>query len=202
MFSQDEYKNKENIGILRCGHEYHADCLRRWLLEKNVCPMCKSIALTPGGKQWDLHVSLFLHAHFLAATFSRTNSCFLLCIWTCTYTQFHCPTQLFVGTTAPEDLCVYQVVQTSVDMLTLGNYILLVFCFSFLCEWLNVPCRSIEWNLFIRIVHLYAFYTVYVCYTSLWSCSRTRIMNKFVDIKQLFSFFQSFHLVRVFFYLF
>ena len=135
-------------------------------------------------------------------TMRFTNSYFLLCIWTCTYTQFHCPTQLFVGTTAPEDLCVYQVVQTSVDMLTLGNYILLVFCFSFLCEWLNVPCRSIEWNLFIRIVHLYAFYTVSVCYTSLWSCSRTRIMNKFVDIKQLFSFFQSFHLVRVFFYLF
>ncbi|RZC08875.1 uncharacterized protein LOC114416812 [Glycine soja] len=51
IICQDEYKNKENIGILRCGHEYHADCLRRWLLEKNVCPMCKSIALTPGGKQ-------------------------------------------------------------------------------------------------------------------------------------------------------
>ncbi|KAG5149360.1 hypothetical protein JHK82_016241 [Glycine max] len=51
IICQDEYKNKENIGILRCGHEYHADCLRRWLLEKNVCPMCKSVALTPGEKQ-------------------------------------------------------------------------------------------------------------------------------------------------------
>ncbi|KAH1255969.1 putative E3 ubiquitin-protein ligase ZFP1 [Glycine max] len=47
----EEYKNKENIGILRCEHEYHPDCFRRWLLEKNVCPMCKSVALTPGEKQ-------------------------------------------------------------------------------------------------------------------------------------------------------
>jgi len=39
MISQDEYKNKEEIGILQCGHEYHADCIRRWLKEKNVCPL-------------------------------------------------------------------------------------------------------------------------------------------------------------------
>ncbi|RZC08812.1 probable E3 ubiquitin-protein ligase ZFP1 [Glycine soja] len=51
IICQDEYKNKENIGILRCGHEYHADCLRRWLLEKNVCPLCKSVALTPPGEK-------------------------------------------------------------------------------------------------------------------------------------------------------
>jgi len=46
--SQDEYKNKEEIGILQCGHEYHADCVRRWLQEKNVCPLCKSKALSIG----------------------------------------------------------------------------------------------------------------------------------------------------------
>ncbi|KAH1188504.1 putative E3 ubiquitin-protein ligase ZFP1 [Glycine max] len=50
IICQDEYKNQEKIGILRCGHEYHTDCLKKWLLEKNVCPMCKSVALTPGEK--------------------------------------------------------------------------------------------------------------------------------------------------------
>ncbi|XP_057457601.1 probable E3 ubiquitin-protein ligase ZFP1 [Lotus japonicus] len=49
MICQDEFKNQEEIGILRCEHEYHAECLRKWLLVKNVCPICKSEALTPGG---------------------------------------------------------------------------------------------------------------------------------------------------------
>jgi len=48
MISQDEYKNKEEIGILQYGHEYHANCIRRWLQEKNVCPLCKSKALAIG----------------------------------------------------------------------------------------------------------------------------------------------------------
>ncbi|KAJ1442426.1 Zinc finger, RING-type [Sesbania bispinosa] len=47
VICQDEYKNGEKIGILRCGHEYHADCLRQWILVKNVCPLCKSQSLTP-----------------------------------------------------------------------------------------------------------------------------------------------------------
>ncbi|KAK7333494.1 hypothetical protein VNO80_30268 [Phaseolus coccineus] len=48
IICQDEYKNKEEIGILRCGHEYHADCIRRWLQERDVCPLCKSKALVIG----------------------------------------------------------------------------------------------------------------------------------------------------------
>ncbi|QCD87310.1 E3 ubiquitin-protein ligase [Vigna unguiculata] len=48
VICQDEYKNKEEIGILQCGHEYHGDCIKRWLHEKNVCPICKSKALTIG----------------------------------------------------------------------------------------------------------------------------------------------------------
>ncbi|XP_014490044.1 probable E3 ubiquitin-protein ligase RHG1A [Vigna radiata var. radiata] len=46
IICQDEYKNKEEIGILQCGHEYHAECVKRWLHEKNVCPICKSKGLT------------------------------------------------------------------------------------------------------------------------------------------------------------
>ncbi|XP_068464822.1 probable E3 ubiquitin-protein ligase ZFP1 [Phaseolus vulgaris] len=48
IICQDEYKNKQEIGILQCGHGYHADCIRKWLHEENVCPLCKSEALTLG----------------------------------------------------------------------------------------------------------------------------------------------------------
>lgn len=50
IICQDEYKYQEKIGVLRCEHEYHVDCLKKWLLVKNVCPICKSEALTPGRK--------------------------------------------------------------------------------------------------------------------------------------------------------
>ncbi|EXC08477.1 hypothetical protein L484_009620 [Morus notabilis] len=46
IICQDNYKTFEKIGILSCGHEYHAECLKKWLLIKNVCPICKSEALT------------------------------------------------------------------------------------------------------------------------------------------------------------
>ncbi|CAH8315178.1 unnamed protein product [Eruca vesicaria subsp. sativa] len=25
---------------LACGHEYHAECLEKWLIVKNLCPVC------------------------------------------------------------------------------------------------------------------------------------------------------------------
>ncbi|XP_027177758.1 uncharacterized protein LOC113776908 [Coffea eugenioides] len=37
---QCEYENGEIIGTLECRHEYHADCIKRWLMKKNVCPFC------------------------------------------------------------------------------------------------------------------------------------------------------------------
>ncbi|KAJ9182951.1 hypothetical protein P3X46_006881 [Hevea brasiliensis] len=46
IICQDDYKHQEKIGTLDCGHEYHADCLKKWLHVKNVCPICKSEALT------------------------------------------------------------------------------------------------------------------------------------------------------------
>ncbi|WVZ11855.1 hypothetical protein V8G54_016385 [Vigna mungo] len=46
IICQNKYKNKENIGILQCKHKYHANCIKRWLHEKNVYPMCKSKTLT------------------------------------------------------------------------------------------------------------------------------------------------------------
>ncbi|KAF1899649.1 hypothetical protein Lal_00019779 [Lupinus albus] len=45
IICMNEYERQEKIGILQCGHECHADCLRKWLLVKNVCPICKSEGL-------------------------------------------------------------------------------------------------------------------------------------------------------------
>ncbi|KAK8591517.1 hypothetical protein V6N13_031559 [Hibiscus sabdariffa] len=50
IICQEDYKNEEKIGTLDCGHNYHADCLKKWLFVKNVCPICKSEALTTGSK--------------------------------------------------------------------------------------------------------------------------------------------------------
>ncbi|XXG90115.1 hypothetical protein AAC387_Pa12g1954 [Persea americana] len=45
IICQAEYEESEKIGILDCGHDYHADCIKQWLLVKNVCPICKASAL-------------------------------------------------------------------------------------------------------------------------------------------------------------
>lgn len=42
---QVEYEEKERIGTLECGHSFHADCIKQWLLVKNLCPICKKPAL-------------------------------------------------------------------------------------------------------------------------------------------------------------
>ncbi|KAL5998792.1 hypothetical protein ACLOJK_009740 [Asimina triloba] len=46
-----EYEENETIGILDCGHDYHADCIKQWLLLKNICPICKLSALSSDGKE-------------------------------------------------------------------------------------------------------------------------------------------------------
>ncbi|GER43044.1 RING/U-box superfamily protein [Striga asiatica] len=47
---QMDYECGENIGVLDCGHEYHRDCIKKWLVVKNSCPVCKSTALCGKGK--------------------------------------------------------------------------------------------------------------------------------------------------------
>ncbi|XP_052178924.1 probable E3 ubiquitin-protein ligase ZFP1 isoform X2 [Diospyros lotus] len=42
---QTDYEKEDEIGTLDCGHEYHVDCVKRWLLIKNTCPVCKSSGL-------------------------------------------------------------------------------------------------------------------------------------------------------------
>ncbi|KAK1326866.1 E3 ubiquitin-protein ligase SIS3 [Acorus calamus] len=44
IICQVGYEEDERIGALECGHEYHAECIKQWLLVKNLCPICKSSA--------------------------------------------------------------------------------------------------------------------------------------------------------------
>ncbi|XP_076887803.1 putative E3 ubiquitin-protein ligase ZFP1 [Bidens hawaiensis] len=45
VICQNNYDNQEQIGVLDCGHEYHVDCLKKWLTVKNTCPVCKATGL-------------------------------------------------------------------------------------------------------------------------------------------------------------
>ncbi|XP_016441814.2 LOW QUALITY PROTEIN: E3 ubiquitin-protein ligase MBR2 [Nicotiana tabacum] len=42
---QEEYTDGDIIGMLDCGHEFHTNCIKQWLLLKNICPICKTTAL-------------------------------------------------------------------------------------------------------------------------------------------------------------
>ncbi|KAG8364909.1 hypothetical protein BUALT_Bualt18G0047500 [Buddleja alternifolia] len=39
-------REDDMMGMLGCGHNYHATCIKKWLQEKNICPLCKSTALS------------------------------------------------------------------------------------------------------------------------------------------------------------
>lgn len=40
----ETYKGKDCLGRLSCGHDFHACCIKKWLLIKNACPICKASA--------------------------------------------------------------------------------------------------------------------------------------------------------------
>lgn len=42
---QEEYVDGQNLGLLDCGHEFHSNCITQWLMQKNLCPICKTTAL-------------------------------------------------------------------------------------------------------------------------------------------------------------
>ncbi|XVF53863.1 hypothetical protein PTKIN_Ptkin05aG0133400 [Pterospermum kingtungense] len=41
---QDEYEADEETGKLYCGHSFHIQCIKQWLVQKNACPVCKTEA--------------------------------------------------------------------------------------------------------------------------------------------------------------
>ncbi|KAL9238000.1 hypothetical protein vseg_012482 [Gypsophila vaccaria] len=42
---QEEYKDGDDIGSLDCGHDFHKECIKQWLVQKNLCPICKTTGL-------------------------------------------------------------------------------------------------------------------------------------------------------------
>nr|GFA64024.1 hypothetical protein [Tanacetum cinerariifolium] len=46
VICQMDFEDQEKIKMLDCRHEYHVDCIRKWLNVKNNCPICKSKALS------------------------------------------------------------------------------------------------------------------------------------------------------------
>lgn len=43
---QEEYNDGEDLGTLECGHDFHRDCVKQWLMQKNICPICKTAGLS------------------------------------------------------------------------------------------------------------------------------------------------------------
>ncbi|XXG52038.1 hypothetical protein AAC387_Pa03g0459 [Persea americana] len=43
---QEEYLEEDEAGTLDCGHYFHVACIKQWLGCKNICPICKSTALS------------------------------------------------------------------------------------------------------------------------------------------------------------
>ncbi|KAI4389891.1 hypothetical protein MLD38_002061 [Melastoma candidum] len=44
---QEEYNSEDELGALECGHDFHRDCIKQWLMHKNSCPICKATGLSP-----------------------------------------------------------------------------------------------------------------------------------------------------------
>ncbi|XP_075096624.1 putative E3 ubiquitin-protein ligase RHG1A [Nicotiana tabacum] len=43
---REEYNDGDDVGTLNCGHDFHAGCIKQWLMQKNLCPICKTTGLT------------------------------------------------------------------------------------------------------------------------------------------------------------
>ncbi|RID53826.1 hypothetical protein BRARA_G01196 [Brassica rapa] len=41
----DELKCNDEASTLACGHDFHYECIKNWLMVKNKCPLCKQQAL-------------------------------------------------------------------------------------------------------------------------------------------------------------
>ncbi|XWS54786.1 hypothetical protein CRYUN_Cryun10bG0119000 [Craigia yunnanensis] len=42
---QEEYADGDDTGTLDCGHDFHTNCIKQWLMVKNLCPICKTTGL-------------------------------------------------------------------------------------------------------------------------------------------------------------
>ena len=42
IICMEEYVKKEKLKLLPCGHIFHDNCIKQWLLKEKTCPFCKS----------------------------------------------------------------------------------------------------------------------------------------------------------------
>ncbi|KAL5726566.1 RING-type E3 ubiquitin transferase [Ranunculus cassubicifolius] len=47
---QEEYEPGDEVGKMECSHSYHMSCIKQWLLQKNMCPVCKVSAISQLGE--------------------------------------------------------------------------------------------------------------------------------------------------------
>lgn len=41
----DEYKCREHVRVLNCGHTFHKKCIDKWLCYMETCPLCRRIVV-------------------------------------------------------------------------------------------------------------------------------------------------------------
>lgn len=44
VICMSRYEAEERVRVLPCGHEFHACCINKWLVETRTCPVCRRIA--------------------------------------------------------------------------------------------------------------------------------------------------------------
>ncbi|EPS72630.1 hypothetical protein M569_02127, partial [Genlisea aurea] len=42
---QEKCIGDNEICVLECEHPHHVECIKQWLMKKNSCPICKSVAM-------------------------------------------------------------------------------------------------------------------------------------------------------------
>ncbi|KAI4970740.1 hypothetical protein ZWY2020_001654 [Hordeum vulgare] len=50
---QEEYTEDEEVGRMKCEHQYHVSCIQEWLRQKNWCPICKASAVPSSSSDAD-----------------------------------------------------------------------------------------------------------------------------------------------------
>lgn len=55
-------KEEEGISTLNCGHQFHTECIAKWLKRKNNCPICRQIVLNENNYNkivWNTQIELY-----------------------------------------------------------------------------------------------------------------------------------------------
>ena len=52
-------KEEEGISTLNCGHQFHTECIAKWLKRKNNCPICRQIVLNENKIVWNTQIELY-----------------------------------------------------------------------------------------------------------------------------------------------